>query len=235
MQNDIGKWIRTSALAASIIALAGCGGGGDSGGAVVSTESFPLQAAVRARVTTGASDSFTVSGTCTGTATITTGPAAPATFEGISGYAATQTATINVTNCPLASGAVSGTAYFDGSYSPLGYSIPGVEYAKFVTPPPPLPTTVRVGDTAVYSTQTTYTDSTKTVVTGQSVLSYVVEADTANTAIVNFISRDYDTASQLLATEQNRYRIAVDGTVVVVTSDVQYSTTSTAHLIFTKV
>ena len=65
-------------------------------------------------------------------------------------------------------------------------------------------------------------------------LSYVVEADTANTAIVNLISKAYNTANQPLFTQQGRYRIAADGTLSVMTIDIQYSTTSTTHLIYTK-
>jgi hypothetical protein len=183
----------------------------------------------------GSTDNFTLSGTCTGTATIANGAATPSTFEGVVGFAATQTATVNLTNCTPATNFISGTSYYDGGYIPLGSSIPGVEYAKFLTLPPPPPTAVKVGDTAVYATLTTFTDSTKIVVTGQRVLSYVVEADTANTAVVNLISKGYDTLHQLLFTQQSRYRIAADGTLTVLTIDVQYSTTSTTHLLYTRV
>lgn len=214
--------------------FAGCGGGGDSG---ATTTSFPAQAGFRARIAAGSTDNFTLSGTCTGTATITNGAATPSTFEGVAGFAATQTATatVDLTNCTPATNTISGTSYYDGSYTPLGSSIPGVEYAKFLTAPPPLPTAVKVGDAAVYATLTTFTDSTKIIVTGQRVLSYVVEADTANTAVVNLVSKGYDMLHQPLFTQQSRYRIAADGTLTVLTIDVQYSTTSTTHLLYTKV
>ena len=128
--------------------FAGCGGGGDSG---ATTTSFPAQAGFRARIAAGSTDNFTLSGTCTGTATtgtatITNGAATPSTFEGVAGFAATQTttATVNLTNCTPETNVISGTSYYDGSYTPLGSSIPGVEYAKFLTAPPPLPTAVKV-------------------------------------------------------------------------------------------
>ena len=219
-------------LGTAAVLFTGCGGGGDSG---ATTTSFPAQAGFRARIAAGSTDNFTLSGTCTGTATITNGAATPSTFEGVAGFAATQTATVNLTNCTPATNTISETSYYDGSYTPLGSSIPGVEYAKFLTAPPPLPTAVKVGDAAVYATLTTFTDSTKIIVTGQRVLSYVVEADTANTAVVNLISKGYDTLHQLLFTQQSRYRIAADGTLTVLTIDVQYSTTSTTHLLYTKV
>ena len=91
-----------------------------------------------------------------------------------------------------------------------------------------------MGDTAVYATLTTYTDSTKTVTTGQRILSYVVEADTADTAIVNLISKGYNTSNQLLFTQQSRLRISASGALTAVSIDVQYSTTSTNHLVYTK-
>lgn len=230
------------ALASVFICIAftftACGGGGGGGGSestgATPITSFPLQAGYRTRVAAGSADSFTISGTCSGTATITTSATSPATFEGVSGYSSGQTATINFTNCTPASNAVTGTLYHDASYTPLGSSIPGVEYTKFQTAPPPLPTTVKVGDTAVYATVTVYTDSTKATLTGQRQLSYVVEADSASTAFVILITRSYNTANQLLFTSQSKYRIASDGTLTIFTIDVQYSTTSTVHLLYTK-
>jgi hypothetical protein len=218
------------------VLFSGCGGGGDSG---ATTTSFPAQAGFRARIAAGSTDNFTLSGTCTGTATITNGAPTDSTFEGVPGFAATQTATatVNLTNCTPETNVISGTSYYDRSYTPLGSSIPGVEYAKFQPGPPLplLPLAVKVGDTADYATLTTFTDSTKIIVTGQRVLSYVVEADTANTAVVNLVSKGYDMLHQPLFTQQSRYRIAADGTLTVLTIDVQYSTTSTTHLLYTKV
>lgn len=219
--------------AASLVA--GCGGGGsDAGGGTAPTTSFPLQAGYRALIASGSTNNFTVSGTCLGTATFTAGAATASAFESIPGFAVTQTATVNFTNCSPATNAVSGTSYYDGSYAPLGSSIPGVEYTKFLTAPPPLPSSVKVGDTAVIATLATYTDSTKSVPTGQRVLSYVIEADTANTVIGNLITKAYNASSQPLFTQQTRYRIAADGTLTIVSIDIQYSTTSTTHLVYTK-
>ena len=223
--------------AAAIVASAflyGCGGGGDAGSTVTPVTSFPLQTGYKARVSSGAIDSFSISGTCAGSATFTTSAATAATFEGVVGYSATTTATVNFTNCTPATAAVTSTGYYDSNYTPLGSSTPGVEYAKFLTAPPALPASVKVGDTAVFATLTVYSDSTKATVTGQRLLSYVIEADTATTAVANLITKAYNTSSQLLFTQQSRYRIAADGTLTVISIDVQYSTTSTNHLVFTK-
>ena len=223
-----------SLLVAFTVTLSACGGGEGDSGAGPAVTSFALRAGYQARIAAGASENFTVSGTCAGTANFTTSAATPATFEGVAGYSAGQTATLNVTNCTPATNAVTGTSYYDSSYSPLGSAIPGVEYAKFLTPPPPLPASVTVGDTAVYATLTVYSDSTKTTVTGQRELSYVVTADSSTTAFVTLIAKGYNASSQLLFTQQSKFRIAGDGTLTTVFIDVQYSTTSTTHLLYTK-
>ena len=230
---------RYSAATAAITAcmfLYGCGGGGsDYGSTVTPVTSFALQAGYKARVTAGATDNFSVSGTCSGSATITTSAATPAAFEGVAGYSVTTTLTRNLTDCTPASSAVTSTGYYDSNYAPIGSSTPGIEYAKFLAAPLAIPTAVKVGDTATLSTLTLYSDSTKATVTGQRLLSYVIEADTATTAIANLISKAYNTSSQLLFTQQSRYRIAADGTLSVISIDVQESTTGTTHLLYTKI
>lgn len=224
---------------ASVLLISGCGGGGSGGDggtpATPAVTSFALQAGYKARISAGATDNFSISGTCTGSATISSSPAGVSTFEGIAGYSTTQTATITFSNCTPASQAITGTSYFDTNYTPLGGSTPGVEYTKFLTPPPALPVAVKVGDTAVFATLTTYSDSTKSTATGQRLLSYVVESDATSTAIVNYITKAYNISSQLLFTQQSRYRITTDGSLTVVSIDVQYSTTSSNHLLYTKI
>ena len=227
------RYLTAAALAATTF-LQGCGGGGDAGTSITPVTSFPLLAGYKARITAGASDNYAVSGTCAGNAAITTAAAVAATFEGVTGYSATQTATITFTNCTPASTAVTGTSYYDTSFSLLGSSTPGIDYTKYATAPPALPTSVKVGDTAVFSTLTVYADSTKATVTGQRLLSYVIEADTTTTAIANLITKGYNASGQLLFTQQSRYRIAADGSLTVISIDVQYSTTSTNHLVYTK-
>ena len=216
-----------------LVACGGGGGGGDTAAPPATT--FTLQSAFRAYTLAGATVNFSISGTCSGSATSTDAPAVAATFEGVAGYSVAETSTFTLTNCVPASSATTGTTYYDSNFTPLGSSTPGEEYAKFQTAPPPLPTTVKVGDTAQYGTLTLYTDSTKAVSTGTRLLSYVVEADSASSAIVNLIAREYDTSNRLLYTQQSRYRINSAGTLSPVSIDIQYSTTSTTHLLLTKV
>lgn len=232
-------------IATSATLLAGCGGGGsDSSGTSspptvpATTTSFPLQAGYAARIKAGSNDDFTVTGPCAGTANISNGAASPIVFEGSSGFAATQSATFILTNCTLGRTVLSGTSYFDATYAPLGSSTTGAVYEKSLTAPVGLAASVKVGDTATVATFTRYADSTKAVVIGQRVLSYVVEADSANTAtaIVILISKTYDTATpaQLLVTQQSRYRIAADGSLSIITIDNQFSAPSTDHYVYTK-
>lgn len=212
----------------------GCGGGGDNSPTAPAVSSFPLQAGYKARIISGSTDNFSISGTCAGTATFTNGTAIAATFQSVTGYSVAQTATINLSNCTPSTNAVTGTGYYDTNYSPLGSSILGVEFTKYASLPPALPLSVKVGDTAAYATLNTYTDSTMSTATGQRFISYVIEADTTSTAIVNIITKGYNSTGQLIFTQQSRYRIAADGKLTVISIDIQYSTTSTTHLVYKK-
>ena len=217
--------------------LGGCGGGASAppSGPVASTNSFPLQAGYKAQVSAGSSINYTISGTCAGTATLSDSAPVAATFEGIVGVSVTSTVTAKLIDCTPATAASTAIAYYDSNYSPLGTSTPGSSYAKVAATPVVIPTSVKVGDTAVFATLNTYTNSTKTTLTGQRVISYVIEPDTATTAIVNVISKSYNTANQLLSTQQSRSRMDSTGMLTDLATDVQYSTTSTSHLLYTRI
>lgn len=88
-----------------------------------------------------------------------------------------------------------------------------------------------VGNTGVIGTITRYTNSTKSTLAGHADFTYVIEADTANTAIINLIIKDYNSVGTLQFTEQDRYRIAATGALVPVSVDIQYSTGSAIHLV----
>lgn len=224
--------------------VTGCGGGGGSGsgtpgagpapGAVTSTGSFALRDGFRARLAAGSNDSFAISDSCTGTAQITNGAATAATFEGIAGFGVLQTSTVTFTNCLPASSTASGTTYYDANYAPIGTTVTGVEYSVLSGTPASLPASVKVGDSAVYATLTTYTDSRKAVATGKRELSYVIEADTADTVIADLIAKTSDTSDHLLLTQQTRYRMAADGSLTRVSIDIDYPAPNAAHLHYTK-
>lgn len=222
-------------LIVCVALLVGCGAGGSANkGATVSTESFPLKAGLSARAASGATETFTVSGTCTGSATFTRSAASASTFEGKASLETIQSVAVEFSDCTPDSNTVSGSDHVDANQAPLGSSVPDLEYAALLNAATPLPASVKVGDSGDYATLATYADSSKTVVTGQRVLSFVVEAETANTAIVNLIVKGYDATAQLLFTQQSRHRIAADGSLSLMSIDVQFSTTSNNHQVYTR-
>jgi hypothetical protein len=115
----------------------------------------------------------------------------------------------------------------------LGSVTTGQEYAKAASAAKALPAQVQVGDTGVVVTLNLYTDNTQAVATGRRVLSYSVEADSASTAVVNFVARTDNTSGQMTSMQQSRYRIDANGGLKVLSMDVQYATTSTLHFIYT--
>lgn len=228
---------RTLASAFGLAWLAACGGGGSDAGSgpVVSTSSFPLRAAVTADVQAGGTVNYGVSGSCAGTATLTDAVPVATTFEGITGYSVLETSTLNLTNCTPSVSTTTTTTYFDTNFAPIGSSTPGEEYSTAQSLPPPLPATVRVGDSdPAYATLTIYTDSSKASAIGTLVLGYAIEADTATTAIAKLVTKQYDTTNRLLYRQEHRYRITTTGTLTSLSLDVQYSLTSTLHLVLTR-
>ncbi|PUE12860.1 hypothetical protein B9Z33_05035 [Limnohabitans sp. T6-20] len=97
-----------------------------------------------------------------------------------------------------------------------------------------MPTSVKVGDTTQFAAVDVYSSSTKQVRSGTRVLSYTVEADSSSTAIVNLIAKGYNAYNQLLYTQQSRYRINTSGQLSIVSRDIQYSTTNSSHMVWTK-
>lgn len=213
----------------ALLSACGSGGGGGGGtaapsGPVASTLSFPLKSAYSSMIANGATRTATISGTCIGTATLTKGPAiGGATFELIAGLSSASTQTTILTNvtdprCP-ASSTQTITEYYDTNYVPLGFNASGGNYGVFQAPLPVIPTLVAVGNTGTLGTENLYTDNTKLVPAGTQDLTYVIEADTASTAIVDFILRSYNTSHGLTATQHSRYRIAVTGPLIPVSFD----------------
>lgn len=226
------------------ILISGCGGGGGGGsappaGPVASTLSFPVRAGLNALTASGRTDTLRANGTpatevadglCSGTLSQNTGPAnGAATFEGAPALAAVSVTTISFSNCTPASSTSTTTEYSDSNYLPLGFQELGGEYGVYLVPPV-IPTSARVGDVGIVGTITLYTDSTKTTSVGNRNISFVVEPDTASTAIVNVIAQEYDAFSTLLFTEQDRYRMTSTGALTLISADVQYN--ASPHLVF---
>ena len=235
--SNLSKLVLVSSIGAVLLSACG-GGGGDfaqTSPAPTPVTSFALRSSQNSQTTNAKVSNYAVTGTCLGSAHTSSSAPASAIFEGNPAFAVTTTATLTFTNCTPESSAATIVTYTDSNYVSVGSSSAGVSYGKYLIPPISLPTSVKIGDTAVYGTENMYTDSTKQTSMGQRTYSFVIEQDGASTttAIVNFISRNFNTANQLLLTSQSRTRITVDGVRTPVSIDLQYSTTSTKHLILT--
>lgn len=232
--------------------LLACGGGGGGGtdatttttapGPVASTLSFPLRQAINRSTANGESFTLTAVGTsttqatdglCSGTYTFTAGAATTATtFQGQSALSSNSAVTTSYTNCTPTSGANSGTNYYDTNYVPLGDVDALSGTMGLWQAAPNVPTTVRVNDVFTGGTKNYFFDTSGILSNGRSDISFVVEADSSTTAIINQISKSYNTAGDLIRTSQGRTRIDTAGTLTRVSLDIQYATTSTTHLVF---
>jgi hypothetical protein len=152
----------------------------------------------------------------------------------VAGFSSVSIVTQTLTNCTPASYANTAIDYYDTNYIPLGYddTASGGEYAVFLTPPS-IPTAINIGDAGIMGTRTLYSNSAKTTLTGTSVYSYAVEADSASTAIINLISKHYNPSSVLTYTSQSRFRITSSGALTRLSQDIQYANGSTLHLLLT--
>ena len=223
MKNSIG----TLAALVAITLLAACGGGGGGGGTstptgpIASTNTFNLQSGYAALVSTGYTKTFSISGTCSGSFTLTRGAATTATtFEGSAANLGTSASTLTLTNCTPSSTASTSIQYYDSSYLPRGYSIQGGDYAVYASTPV-ISSAAKVGDVVVVGTINLYTNSTKTTSAGHVDVTYVVEPETSTTAILNLIEKAYNSSNVLTSTEQDRYRVAANGALTPLSLDVQ--------------
>jgi hypothetical protein len=207
------------AITATLVA---CGGGGDSAPAppVTSTDTFAFKTAYVNLITTSQTKAFKVSGTVagiavTGSGTATFGNLSSATFEGKTAlsrsYTATGTASANGQTIPVN---VTSTLYYDSNYNPLGTA--SNEYAVINSTPPSIPQTAKVGDTGVLYTFIRYATRSKTDLRGTNTVSYVIEPDTATTALVTIIETAKDNTGKVIASASLVFRATPTGSITLV-------------------
>jgi hypothetical protein len=250
--------LASASILSAALLLTACGGGGGGGGGgdtsgpvkggdVVSDLTFHPLAGYKARIDAGANDTFNVKymfasgANCVGTANITTQAKQASTFEGVDSYAVKQDSTLN---CGASSSSATGNTYYDvRNYGQLGLEsnsspLPSPEYDVYTglpDAPPALPATAKVGATGTLATYNVYkTKEDKTTPMGTREISFAIEPDTAQTAMLNIINKAYDASQRLLSTQQSRYKMAEDGTLTYYSIDVQYATTSQDHIEYTK-
>ena len=178
--------VLSAQLVSIVLVLSSCGGGdggGGDSGPVTSNLPFPIAAAVNAYVQ--AAHSFTLNGTdnvTSNTYTLTSSrtPGSASTFESQPAQTATYSTVFKRNGVTIST--VSGTTYFQiNPYKPLGSIASTGEY-DVITSWTALPTTAMVGQTGAGSSSTEYTNSSKTTVLSTEVVTWSLEADTANTA-----------------------------------------------------
>lgn len=204
-----------SALSISALLVAcGGGGGGGSSGPIASTETFQLRTAYVSYINGSGSWPFTISGSTsgvnlTGNGTETAGSVASATFEGQAAQAKTTTATgtfsANGQSYPLAT---TTTAYVSSNYDPLGFN--GSEY-EVVSTSTPIPVTARVNDTGTWYSSVRYTSSSKATRAGTATATFVLEPDTASTALLKIIHIEKDTSGTVTSTNTSTFRMTPAG------------------------
>lgn len=196
--------------------LAGCGSGGGDDGPVASTETFPLKTAWVQYVTNSSSQPFNVSGTVdgvkvSGSGNVTRGNLQNATFEGAVALRKTTTITATVSAAgQSASISSTVTTYVDTNYAPLG-STEG-EYGV-VNQPATIPDTAKVGDTGIWYTEVRYPHAGKPYSLGTDTVSYVMEPDTASTALLKLIVTRRDVSNNITANSTVALRVSTTGSL----------------------
>lgn len=215
------------ALAAAL--LTACGGGGGGGGAgssgpVASKLTFDASSGVRSLTASGQSATFSVSSSngCTGSASYAVSAAnTSTTFEGQPALSSTAMLNINYTNCiPSIISSTTTGFYTVTNYIPLGAS--GDKYLLY-SDGFNVPSAVKVGDVGIFGNALRYTNSTKTTADGSAQLSYVVEADTENTAFITIATKGYNASNVLELTQLTKYRINSANALSLISINIQYA------------
>lgn len=191
----------------SVALLTACGGGGGGGTAapVASTQTFDLRAAYVSSFINTTTNTFTITGSqdgvsITGSGTETTGVLSSGTFEGSSAQQRTSTVTgtfiVEGESFPIN---VSSVSWVDSNYAPLGTDGHNGDEYTVVVGTATNPTSVQVGSSGQLYISNRFTSPAKTTPLGTVVSTYVVEPDTASTALVTFISTYKNTSN---ATEE---------------------------------
>jgi hypothetical protein len=202
--------------------LVGCGGGGGGGsnsGPVASTLAFNVKIAVANYVSMPHSYNLSGSGTIDGARVTITGTdelsvLTSGTFEGQIALQQTETTNLTVTgngtSVPLSS---IGTSYYlPADYTPLGGE--SLNQYEVNDPGGTYPTTAKVGDKGLVGTVKLYSNSTKTTQIGSETTSYSIEADTADSVVVTFVTvTNYSAPPPSTETGTSKYRLDSMGTL----------------------
>ena len=226
-------WIRRAVALHVGVLLAACGGGGDSASAPTSpisapppvsapppSTAFPIAAAYQSYIQAPGSRNYSVSlrsynGNCAGTASLSRSPPQAATFDGMNGYAATETDIWNYTAGSCTGGTSTALWYYAMSYAPIGVDRSATEFAVYQQPLIALPATAKVGDKGRIATILVYADSTKAVLQATEDVTYEINAgNTTTTAFMDLqsVRVRQPVGSALTQYKDVRLRIDIAGT-----------------------
>lgn len=218
------------------VGLVGCGGGGESSSStsvpVASSSTFPLQSALATLAANGWTNSFSISGVCSGSGSRTVLPANIS--SPYPALIALETVNWTYTNCTPTPNLVMYNRYFSNTnyqpYQPIVFSYTTNNVLGVYNAPPSIPASVQVGDTGTVGTVTFYPNLTSSTSIGNVVETYAVTADTSSTAIITLIFTTHDGSGSLASTEQEAWRITTGGGMTPVSANVQYAQNSVLWL-----
>jgi hypothetical protein len=225
---------------------------------IVSTNTFNFQSAWQKFNTLQYSKSLSVSGSCSGSMTYLHSAASqPMAFDYSDLSFPHPVGNVNpayfvwnqqqiktdLLGCAASASSTTTKVYFDATtFAPFGY-IGGTAYngatsyqstfREFSTRVV-LPSAIKVGDAGIVGSVMTYNISNfKKYGTpqGQTDVTYLVEADTSSTALVNIISKVYDANGKLTLVDQTRYQIDVGNNLTLSSIDQQYSDSLSLRII----
>jgi len=213
--------------------LSACGGGG-GGNDEATTTFFPLEEAYQRSVEQGSDANYTVigPGNCAGTARLVFSAARPTTVEGEPPLVVAETVKVDHTHCTPVSSTTTSQTFYSLDRNPIATWAQNNLNGPVVTEPGGLPSRVKAGDVGKFASQTLYSDIGRSDEVGRVQVDYVIAADTDISALVTIISRGYDTAGNLLVTQQTRYRLGSDGSFKALYFDLKGSTTSVDDFVF---
>jgi hypothetical protein len=184
---------------------------------------FNLLSGYQRLIASGYTKKWNISGTCSGTLSENVSPAQTgATWNGKGAYSVNKASTAVYTNCNPANVAGTAVTYYDINYMPYGNYINGSISTSYISTKI-FPTVAKVGDSGQIGNTTEY--PTYPYGTHSGNYSWVIEADSSNTAIFNVISNITDTN---LGTDnsyigQTRFRINADSTLTPLSRTLSYT------------
>lgn len=212
---------RTLLLVAASAMLTACGNNGTTTPEPPAEISFNLDAAFRDLYRRGDAANLRGEGNCLGTWVRVQRPATASDApDALSALAAASSDTrLLAQSCPIASGLQTGLAYFDASYSPIGYV--GSDGVAIFTEPFQLPQTARAGDLGEAGALTFYADTTRRQTLGEARLAYRVEAGSGSEeAIVEIVRSRTSAAGSAATVQRDRYRLTADGRLQLESSEI---------------